>query len=434
MKRTDLWRIAACAAVVAWLGGARADSYKWLCSRCGGTWWTGSPLDNSCPRCPSRTYGKQVEHKSDATSSLSSPSWSSSGPSTGQMLREMRKSANERRQNFSNFMNGLAEKRMARRNELMQRAGSSNFNLGTALASDYPSLPPAVQAGFQDERARKLLEPQVLMEQLADKQEATYTSILKMIGDLQGPNAEQALASFWNGYAHFVRSMGPSLEDRLEGSKWLYVGFFAVRPFDAQYKSHADAIQEILRQKVRGMGMNPDRGPFDPQKHLTPAQQRLRAEILGRGGMNPQNTAPQRQAPWAGGARQQPGLVLPTQMSGGAAGMAAGEVVTEAAIERHLAGRKETIDRLIAAMAPETFQNARNAALQTLTSFIGRQSGTLVSQAEIDSFWSNQMWRTGNRQDLLAMAYYAVCVMSFVDPAADAKLGQKAREVDGAAR
>ena len=449
MKTRTLWRFVACATIALLADCVRADSYKWLCPKCGGTWWTGSPLDNSCPRCPSRTYGKEIEHTSDAASSISTPAPSSSGPNTWQMLREMRKGSDERRKNFTDFMAGLAEKRMANREELMRRARSSNFNLAAALASVYQSLPPAVQANLQDERSRKLLEPQMLMQQLADKQEETYEAIINMVKALQGPSAGQALAGYWNQRAAMVARMTSSLEDKLENSKMLYVEWIAVRPFDSQYQSHSDAIQGLFQQKMRSMGMNPDRGRFDPQKHLTPAQQQLRAEVLARGGMQVRNAAPQPNlaqwngsnpfaSPPVGGGQQQPqaGLVLPTQQASiGRQGAAtAGGMVTQAMIESHLAERKATIDGLIALMTPEALQNAGNAANQTLNSFIGRQAGSLVSQAEVDAFWSNQMWNTGNRQDVLVMAYYAVCVMSFVDPKTDAKLDKKIREVNGNTR
>lgn len=429
MRLNSLTRIAVGAICAAWCGLASADSYKWLCSRCGGTWWTSSPLDNHCPKCPSRTYGKQVDHKSEASSSLS-PTPLSSDVDVWKSRREIQKGFHERQENFNNFMMDWANKRNANRNALMQRAMSSTFNLPAALAANYASFPPAVQAQIDDLKARNFLSPQAMTEQLADKQEETYEAVVKMVEALQGPNAEQALAGYWNTAAQHVIGATGTLEDKLEGNKWTYVGVLAVKPFDPQFQQHQAQLTEIFKQKLRGMGMDPDRGPFDPQKHLTPAQQRLRAEVLARGGYQAQPVQvpppPARGMPAAAANQQASGLLRPMQLFGGNA-MQSGAVVTRESLEKHRAEQKQTIDELSSLMTPETLQRAKAAADQTLNSFIGRPSNNLATRAEIDAFWNDPGWGTSNKQDFLCVTYYAVCVMSLLDPDTNAKIEQKVK-------
>ena len=435
MKQRVPFRIVIGLVGVLWSCIAQADSYQWLCPKCGKTWWTASPLDNHCPfSCPPRTYGKNIGQRSDSSGGGGAGGTASADSDVNwwKTRREIQQGYDQRRKNFTDFMTGLADRRRANRDELLARARNSNFDLGAALTAAYPSLPPAVQGNLQNERIRKVLSPQVLIEQLADKQEETYQAIISMINALQGPDAERELSRFWRDRASLIIRSTSSLDDKLEVNKMLYVAHIAVKAFDPQFKQHEDEMQELARRKLRGLGLNPE--PFDPQKHLTPAQQQLRASVLARGQQQNQNVHVGNaagngvhQPACSSGAvsPQGPGLICPTQLCGGGA---QSEIVTRESIDRHLASVRPMMDELAGMMTPATLSKVQNAVNLTLSSYIGRQQGHLVTQAEIDAFWNDQGWMTGSRQDVLCAAYYAVCVMTLVDPETNMKLQNKLRQ------
>ena len=254
---------------------ALADSYKWICPKCGKTWWTASVMDNLCPKCS--WYGNQTEHKFE--SSASSSAFSGDTSIEAQIRWNGRHAANEiadrHRKNMRDFTQGLIDNQIAQNNLQAQYCAENDFDFVAALKANFSSFPQGVRERIKDLKNRGFLSPKC-MRQLGNRQKDTYDYMVYMIKVLQSEGRERALDEFWRKYAQSVSVVRPSLqggmEDSFKNNMYMYVATLAVRPFDRDFERHNKEILDIFAQAIRSVGLNPT--PYAPPAAMPVQQQR----------------------------------------------------------------------------------------------------------------------------------------------------------------